>query len=280
MLPNFIVIGAAKCGTTSLCELLGSHPEIYFSNPKEPRYFSNEKYPDQALRDQYEALFSGVTTETAVGEGTTVYTHPIVSALAAERIAATIADCRIIFMVRHPIRRLESDWRMRCHEGWADADINNAIRENWSLVAHSLFWKNFSPYKELFPESKLQIVFLEDFAQHCDAELSRCFAFLGVDKGVKIADADKKRNDSRDFRRDGWLLSRLRQGGALHIARKLAPGLLRQNLKRLFTSEKQYQPSWNRDLHREVVAKCQKDSEELLRYCGKPAGYWELAALP
>ncbi len=280
MLPNFIVIGAAKCGTTSLCELLRNHPEIYFSNPKEPRYFSNKKFADQALRKQYEALFSGVTTEIAVGEGTTTYTHPTVSALAAERIAASIADCRIIFMVRHPIRRLESDWRMRCHEGWADVDINNAIQENWSLVTHSLFWKNFSPYKELFPESQRHIMFLEDFAQDSDAELSKCFAFLGVDKSVKAADADKRRHDSRNYRRDGWLLRRLRHGGALDIARKLAPGLLRQSLKRLFTSEKQYQLSWNRDLHREVVAQIQKDSEEMLRYCGKSADYWDLAALP
>lgn len=120
MFPNFIVIGAAKCGTTSLCDLLAGHPDIFFSNPKEPLYFSNrERYGDEEFRADYEALFNGVRTESMIGEGTTTYTHPEIAGIVAERIAATLPACKLIFMARHPIRRLESDWRMRCFEGWA-----------------------------------------------------------------------------------------------------------------------------------------------------------------
>ena len=75
MLPNFIVIGAAKCGTTSLCDLLGAHPDVFMSTPKEPRYFSHSNEGHRTL-DWYESLFGEVTDQSAIGEGSITYTHP------------------------------------------------------------------------------------------------------------------------------------------------------------------------------------------------------------
>ena len=128
MLPNFIVIGAAKCGTTSICDLLSSHPDVFMSNPKEPCFFSHMN-EDFRTRDWYESLFDAVSGESAVGEGSTAYTHPDVIDATSRQILEAIPDCRLIYMVRHPIRRLESDWRMRRHEGWTSESISEAVMQ-------------------------------------------------------------------------------------------------------------------------------------------------------
>ena len=69
MLPNFIVIGAPKCGTTSLCHLLGNHPQVFMSKVKEPHYFGR-KDPTKTLL-WYEEHFVGAEDKKAIGEGST-----------------------------------------------------------------------------------------------------------------------------------------------------------------------------------------------------------------
>ena len=278
MLPNFIVIGQAKCGTTSLCELLKGHPEIFFSEPKEPRYFSNERnYGDRFLLTNYEDLFSGVTDHKAIGEGSTNYSHPRVAELAANRIADCIPHCKIIFSVRHPLRRLESDWRMRVFERWADKDINDAIRSNPSLISHSLYWKNFKPYTQRFPETQRLVVFLEDFADNPNAELKRCFKFVSVDTEHLFENSGVKRNQSRDFRNDTWLLSQLRKSNALDKLKQVIPDGARRWGKRLLAEEQRYSLNWHTEFRREVVTQLRDDSDVFLALHGKPSDYWDFS---
>lgn len=106
MTPTFLVIGAAKCGTTTLCELLGAHPDVFVTDPKEPHYFSRVKR--HLKQEWYEGLFAGATTEKALGEGSTSYSHPNRINLVAPTLRRLVPDCRLVYVVRHPVRRLES----------------------------------------------------------------------------------------------------------------------------------------------------------------------------
>ena len=72
MKPNFLVIGAMKCGTTSLCSLLGQHPDIFMSNPKETYFFSNDEVYQRGS-SWYESIFLGSENKIAIGEGSTNY---------------------------------------------------------------------------------------------------------------------------------------------------------------------------------------------------------------
>lgn len=72
MKPNYIVIGSMKSGTSTLCHLLGQHPDIFMSNPKEPEYFCNPELYARG-REWYETLFEDATGKSAVGEGSTSY---------------------------------------------------------------------------------------------------------------------------------------------------------------------------------------------------------------
>lgn len=132
-----MVIGCRKCGTTNLCRLLGDHPDVFMTNPKEPQYFSRLSNFDRD-RDWYASLFAGAESYIARGEGSTTYTFPRRIELAAPRIHEAIPDCRLIYIVRHPIRRLESDWKSRVREGRARTSINEAVESDDNLVTFEI----------------------------------------------------------------------------------------------------------------------------------------------
>lgn len=275
MLPNFIVIGAAKCGTTSVCELLGEHPTVFMSDPKEPCFFSHMD-EDLRTRDWYESLFENVTAETAIGEGSTAYTHPEVIETTSSRIKDLIPDCRLIYMVRHPLKRLESDWRMRRHEKWTPESISEAVVEQPTLVSHSFYWKNLSVYRKKFADEQILVVFLEDFKRDPDRELSRCFSHIGVDPTIPIADSARPRNTAAGFRKDSPVASAIRRLRVFEELKAAMPTWLVDTGKRLLTRQESFDLIWEPVGLREVVGQLAEDAGQFLAYCEKPATFWDL----
>ncbi len=74
MIPNYLVIGASKCGTSSLCRLLGQHPDMFMSTPKEPNFFCYDHVYEKGWA-WYESLFDRADGKLAIGEGTTQYSQ-------------------------------------------------------------------------------------------------------------------------------------------------------------------------------------------------------------
>ena len=107
MLPNFFIVGAPKCGTTSLARWLSEHPHVFFSKIKEPHYFSTDLSNRSVVsRKQYDRLFGGVTwAHRAVGEGSTWYLYSRDAVPAIERI---IPNARYIVMTREPVAMAHS----------------------------------------------------------------------------------------------------------------------------------------------------------------------------
>jgi hypothetical protein len=102
LLPNLIVIGAMKAGTTSLHAYLSLHPEIFMSANKEPRFFTEEWNWHKGL-EWYEAQFP--ERVTIRGESTPDYTKLPEIRNVPERIHSLIPDVRLIYLVRDPIDR-------------------------------------------------------------------------------------------------------------------------------------------------------------------------------
>ena len=106
--PNFFIIGAPKCGTTALSEYLKDHPQIYFSDPKEPHYFTFdfEQYRLTKTLEEYLELFAAATPQhQAVGEGSVFYLY---SSVALEKIREFDPQAKIIVMLRNPIDMIYS----------------------------------------------------------------------------------------------------------------------------------------------------------------------------
>lgn len=274
MLPNFIVIGAAKCATSSICKLLGKHPQVFMSDPKEPHFFGRDD-PNKTL-EWYEGCFEGAEGKIAVGEGSTSYTHPHIIHLAASGIAQHIPKCRLIYMVRNPIKRLESDWKMRKHEGWAEGSVNEAVESQPTLITHGMYWQNLYVYRKLFQDEQILIVFLEDFAQNPQQELKRCFEHIHVDISVSIIGADKPRNTSSNFRKDGFIAKYIRQTLFLNNLKEAIPSWMLKGAKLALTRKQDLTVRWASGVRRSVIERFKDDSREFLKHCCKPADFWNL----
>jgi hypothetical protein len=272
MLPNFLVIGAPKCGTTSICTLLSRHPEVFMSKIKEPHFFGRND-PNKTL-EWYKKYFVGSENLSAVGEGSTSYSHPHIIYKAADDIKNLIPNCKLIYIIRDPIKRLESDWKMRTREGWAAGSINDSIKKQETLVGHGMYWLNINVYRRLFPDTQILILFLEDFSITPNNVMKKCFKFLGVDSNISINDSDKPYNAFSQYRTDSKILKFIRKNPYYNSLKYSMPDVLYNISKKIFTKKLDIKLEWEQDLKINVIKKLQDDSFKILEHCRKPKDFW------
>ncbi|MDJ0634613.1 MAG: sulfotransferase [Xenococcaceae cyanobacterium MO_188.B29] len=203
-LPNFLIIGAAKAGTTALHEYLQQHPQIYMTPTKETNFFAfaGEEIDfqgpgDEALKDfsitdweTYQAQFAQVTTEKAIGEACPSYLY---YPQAATRIKQYLPDTRLIVILRHPITRayanflhIVRDDREPCQDfALALQDEPNRIANNWEWFWHYIqigfYGKQLQHYYEIFSSSQIKVYLYEDLKENEIATLQDIFRWLEVD---------------------------------------------------------------------------------------------------
>jgi hypothetical protein len=199
-LPNFLIIGAAKGGTTSLYDYFSQHPEIYMSPVKEPRFFAleNEKLnfqnPDQAINQtsvttlsEYLKLFDGVSSEIAVGEASPLYMY---SAKAVDRIAHYIPEAKLIAILRNPVDRAYSCYKhliaLEPHSfaGALEAE-DDRIKNNWAHLWHyrqgGYYYTQLQRYFDKFDSKQIRIYLFDDLIKAPLSITHDAFEFLGVD---------------------------------------------------------------------------------------------------
>ena len=197
--PNFFIVGAPKCGTTSLAQYLSEHPAIVMSHPKEPHYFADDlpRLRDTSDESEYRAMFSGVDQGTlAVGEASVFYLY---SQVAGGNIHRLNADARLIVMIRDPLDMLVSYHRQLCLLREEDAQLEQAIAleadraagrqvprhcREASLLQYTKvirLGEQVGRLLEDFPHEQLHIVVLDDLVADTKTEYRRVLEFLDVD---------------------------------------------------------------------------------------------------
>jgi hypothetical protein len=183
--PDFLVIGAPKCATTSLCFCLGLHPQVFVSRPKETFFFSHDEVWARGW-GWYESLFAGSGGALARGEGTTVYAQTATYPKALPRIAEHLPHARILYIVREPYSRLESHWIELHSQGLTTLPFAEALRKEPELLDAARYGTQLEAYRAHFPDDRILVLFYEDYRERPHEVLERCFRFLGVDPGVRI----------------------------------------------------------------------------------------------
>jgi hypothetical protein len=197
MLPNFIIPGAVKAGTSSLYYYLRQHPEIFMPDNKEPHHFAPAKWcglpvPD---RKEYEQMFSGVRNEKAVGEASTGYLYYPES---PELIHSAIPDCRIIVILRNPVDRAFSGYCHEVREGLETKSFEEALaeeRQATRFIRGGEFSFNYmkqgyvlgilEKYLALFSASNVHLCCFEDLLANTDELMRSVFRFLDVDENFR-----------------------------------------------------------------------------------------------
>lgn len=175
-LPNFLIIGAAKSGTTSLYEYLRQHPDIYMSPMKEPGYYRDGGAV--RTREAYERLFDGVTSQKAIGEASPQYLN---SATAPGRIAASLPGVRLIASLRNPADRAYSSYLGRLRGGSERCGVDEAMRPDTYYFNTSLYHPRLSRYFAHFDRSRVRVIIFDDFVANPGAVVRDLHQFLEVD---------------------------------------------------------------------------------------------------
>jgi hypothetical protein len=198
--PNFLIVGAANSGTTSLYTWLNQHPEVLLPALKEPHYFSQIRpsYEQRYMRTYvtqeraYLKLFRGGAGYRAVGEASPSY---LFDAEAPLRIRSAVPHARIIVLLRDPVERAQSHYLMDVREGVQDRPFYEAIEEDWNRsrkgwgISHlyvelGLYADQVKRYLTTFGSDQVLILMFEELrrtSQNGKSALAKVLRFLDVD---------------------------------------------------------------------------------------------------
>jgi hypothetical protein len=189
-MPNLIIIGGLKCGTTSIHHYLGLHPEIQMSKPKELNFFVAELNWDLGL-DWYASRFDD--RFKVRGESSPHYTNLPRYEGVAERIRTHCPDARLIYMVRDPIKRILSHWMHATGAGYETRDMIEVLSDpDTQYVNRSRYWTQLQPYLEHFDRSQIEVITQEELQADRDGTMRKAFAYAGVDENFTSEQFDRE----------------------------------------------------------------------------------------
>lgn len=292
--PNLFIVGAPKCGTTSMYIYLRQHPDIYMSEVKEPNYFNIDLYSPKFLRDenQYLSLFKDAKNEKRVGEASPWYLY---SKNAAEEIFNFCGLVKIIIMLRNPIEMMHSVHSQQVFNGYEKFyDFETALNaENdrklgkhltqGAFLKEGLYYREvarFTPqikrYYDVFGRENVHIITLEDLRENPEAEYVKTLMFLEIhlnyypnfivhNKNRRIRSSILRRTIKEPPQYLSWLMKR-----------RFSPSQrkwLRQKLKRVNTRHGRrgkITPELRRDLEKEL----ELEIEQLSILIGRDVSHW------
>lgn len=209
--PDFIIIGAAKAGTTTLHHYLTRHPRIFMSDPKEPTFFArDERY--QRGTDWYLSLFANASRDQLCGEASTNYTNWPLYPSTVERMHALVPETRLIYLMRHPVDRAYSHYLQLIHNVRTDDPdykfrdtFEQHIEKDDSVIQSSLYMQQIERFLERYPRDRLLLLFFEDFMRKPGIILDRFVDFLGLEPGFDfLANGNVSANINKN--KEFWLV--------------------------------------------------------------------------
>lgn len=270
-LPDFVVIGAMRSGSTSLARYLGAHPQVFIAPEKEVRFF--DEHVGRGL-DWYRSRFAAAAPDQLAGEATPRY---LASPEAMERMAEAVPGARLIVIARNPVDRAWSHyWMLRARDlehrpfdvvlaeerALVAAEGPDAPRSN--LLRHGFYAHHLRRVSRLFPREQLHVLTLEDLrARPAEAYAELC-RFLGIADDVPLPEVvGRPLNAYVTFRS-----TRVRA-----LARHL-PGLAGRALTRLNTRRHESYPELDPVARRELAELFAGPNEELAEFLGRVPLEW------
>ncbi|HEX3173616.1 MAG TPA: sulfotransferase [Solirubrobacterales bacterium] len=301
MLPNFLILGAQKSGTTALFYALSKHPEVFTSPVKEPRYFADEAkaLADAAgpgdgetkmtsSREEYEALFADAGTAMVRGEASPAYLY---DADAPAKIAELVPEAKLIAILRNPVERAYSNFLYLVREGREPLhDFGAALAEEeqrrssgwstaWCYKDKGFYGAQAERYLRHFDREQIHWILYEDYNRDPETTVREVYRFLGVDEDftqdlsvrLNVSGLPKSKGlqaVSRRSRRLKWLLDPL-------IPDRLRRSLLSAQNKNLT------RPPLPAEVRAELIEEYRGDIEKVAQLTGLDVSGWlQLETVP
>jgi|SRR5215210_1688650 len=243
-MPNFLIIGAMKSGTTALYYYLEQHPQIYMSPVKEPNFFcvEGQENPDPKSTsdsETYRRLFKSASGERALGEASHCYLY---KAEAIERIKYYVPEAKFIAILRNPVDRAYAHFLHMVRNGTEPfADFTQALQEDESgshrnrtpqdYIGRGFYYVQLKRYFDNFPPDRIKIYLYDDLNSTPIDTLQDAFRFLGVDDSF-VPDVSVKHNVS-GYPKSRVLDKLLTLGPVTHALKLYLPAELRWRLSKV-----------------------------------------------
>ncbi|MDJ0798482.1 MAG: sulfotransferase [Calothrix sp. MO_167.B12] len=295
MIPNFLIIGAQKAGTTALWHYLNQHPQIYMSPVKEPGFFDfegekpNFSGPGDAELynhvvtdiEEYRQLFQGAANEIAIGEATTWYLY---SQKAPERIKHYIPDVKLIVILRNPVDRAYSSFMHAIRDEREPLDFAKALGEEEIRINQN--WEYLWRYKQMgfysiqlkcyfdnFDISQIKVYLYEDLNNNPAELIKDIFQFLDVDDTfmpevfTRLNISGTRKNKTIDA-----LLNT--ENPVRNFLRPILPVRLRKNIANYLRTQNSLKPQCPLDIQKELIEVFREDILELQNLIQRDLSKW------
>lgn len=263
-LPDFLLIGAMKCGTSTLQTQLALQDGVFMTTPKEPNFFSNDEIYVRG-RQWYEDLFANAALGDMKGEASTHYTKLPTYPDTLSRMRELLPAPRLIYMIRNPLARAVSHY---IHEWTQGAMLGNpyqAFRSHPELVEYGCYGMQIAPYIEAYGTDRVFLTSLEQIKADPDGEFSRISRFLDLSEkngwsyGLPPQNVSAER--IRRFPLQGLLVDN-------PVARTLRQALVPKRLRRWVRSSRtmKFRPEIPPQLEESMKARFLKDRARLAEF--------------
>jgi hypothetical protein len=273
-LPNLIIIGAMKCGTTSMHHYLRRHPQIAMSSEKELNFFIEERNWPKGL-DWYAAQFPGGTEVR--GESSPNYTAAVRFPGVPARMHSVVPDARLLYMVRDPVERLISHWMHNYSRRIEQRALQEVARDR-VYIDRSLYWTQISAFLEYYARSQILVVSMDELENERRATMRKVFDFLGVTPDFYSPVYAVKMHRSAQRRRRtavGTWLETTRMGRSIEAL----PGRVRWPLSNLVYfpfSRSVARPVLTEHDRLEISSRLQEDVSRFREFTGRDFAEWSL----
>jgi len=296
-LPNFLVVGAAKSGTSSLHQYLIQHPDIFMStlnkegvSVKEPQFLIKSKV-EKRLHfgiwkwNEYLSIFEGVKEENVIGEASVFYLYYYKEAIKNIKIRLG-NDVKIIILLRNPVDRAFSAY-LHVSKGIKESlsfeealsDEEGRLERNESLTPMvmykdmGLYYNMVKAYKDAF--ENVHVAIYEDFKDETDMVLDNIFNFLGVDKTDKIDSSIRHNVGGKEWKNTKLKNLFQKENIVKRIYFKLIPDIMKNKIKeKLLQLSTNKAKTMNHQTRENLKSFFKDDIDKLSKLIGKNLKHW------
>lgn len=294
--PDFLIVGAARSGTTAVHRMLKQHPQVFMAPVKEPCFFTfvddNKEYKGGRFafavrkRDDYLRLFLGAAAHQVAGEASTPYLYLHQQSIAAMlRHLPAANDVKIVILLRHPVERTYSNYLWRLRDGRERLSFDRAlareegrIRDNYSFdyyyTRRSFYYEAVKAYREAF--RNVHVILYDDLKKDMDQVMRGLCAFLSVDPDFRFVNHPD--TNSGYVPRFRWLsrLVTFESAVKFRIMRALPESWVERmrSLVSKLNARRGDGPDMSPETRQRLLALFRQDTEQLAALIGRDLSAW------
>lgn len=275
MLVDLVILGAQKCGTTSLASQLAQHPNICFCETKEPGYF-NQVDDWKAGIHAYHSLYAPKEGQLCA-EASTMYTFLPEWQGTHARLFAYNPNLKLIYIMRQPVERVISNYSHDLVRGFLKSPPEEVVFKDPAYINRTRYAVQLRPYLELFPRENILLLVFEEYVADQAQTLRQIASFLGIPAGsFGVSGKAEKHKSVGQTYLSNPVVRALVRSRAFQAARPHLSASIRQPIRRRLSSHLDEKPAFSPELRRDIWRFVEDDVcgvEELL---GRRLDAWRL----